>query len=279
MNSLSQELASFVIETKFDDLPEAVVRETKRTLLDSIGCAIAGIAVDKGKISIMLARRLGGPRESSILGTGDKVSCSNAAFANAELINALDYDTVLVPGGHVSPYVIPAPLALAESMKASGEDVILATALGHEVSARLSRGLASSLRIGQKEPDGKSTQPAPPVYGMGHCIFGGVAGISKILKLDHKTVTYALGIAGHICPVPTSRKHVEGVSSPMTKYGSAGWVSAAEVTAALLAEMGYTGDTTVFDGDYGFWRFYGAERWKPDAVMDEIGETWLFSEI
>jgi 2-methylcitrate dehydratase PrpD len=93
----------FVVGIKFEDLPEDVVYETKRVLLDSIGCAIAGITSDKGKISIQLARRLGGPPESSIIGIGDKVSCSNAAFANGELINALDYDAIY----HIPPFVIP----------------------------------------------------------------------------------------------------------------------------------------------------------------------------
>ena len=120
MSSLTQELAKFAAEIKFEDLPQTVVHEAKRVLLDSIGCALAGIAVDKGKIPVELARRSGGSPESSIIGVGGKVSCSNAAFANGELINALDYDTILVPPGHVTPYVIPAPLAVAESVGASG---------------------------------------------------------------------------------------------------------------------------------------------------------------
>ena len=51
-----------------------------------------GIATDKGKIAISMAKSLGSPTESSVLGVGDRVSCANAAMANGELINALDYD-------------------------------------------------------------------------------------------------------------------------------------------------------------------------------------------
>ena len=99
MNSFGQELARFVVETKFEHLPEAVVHEARRIFLDSIGCALAGITTDKGKISIALARRLGGPPESAIIGIGDKVSYCNAAFANGELINRWDSDPVVVPPG------------------------------------------------------------------------------------------------------------------------------------------------------------------------------------
>jgi 2-methylcitrate dehydratase PrpD len=43
--------------------------------------------------------------------------------------------------------------------------------------------------------------------------------------------------------------------------------------------MGYTGDPTVFDGEYGFWRFYSSESWNPDVVMDQLGKKWLFTDI
>lgn len=279
MNSLSQEIARFVVELKFEDLPDPVVHEAKRVLLDSIGCALAGTMTQKGKISIALAQRLGGPPESSIVGKDDKVSCCNAAFANGELINALDYDAVLYPPApHVSPYVIPAPLAVAESVRASGKDLILATVLGHEITARLSLGLTE---FSHYDPE-KGGIRYLPAYGYSQCIFGGTAGAGNILKLGHKKMSHALGIAGYNCPVPTFAKWAETAPSAMTKYGSAGWLSTAATTAALLAEMGYTGDTALFDGEYGFWSFYAScasGNWEPDRVMKKLGETWHFLEI
>jgi len=123
MEGVTQQLVDFVQDLQFKHLPEEVVHETKRILLDSLGCALAGVATDKGRLSIQLARRLGEKPESTIIGIGDKVPTTSAAFANGELINALDMDIVLIPGaGHVSPFVIPASLAIAESTKASGKD-------------------------------------------------------------------------------------------------------------------------------------------------------------
>jgi 2-methylcitrate dehydratase PrpD len=87
---------------------------------------------------------------------------------------------------------------------------------------------------------------------------------------------HALGIAGHLCPVPTFRKLIETAPSMMTKYGSSGWVSMTALTSALLAKDGYAGDMTVFDGDSGFWSFFASEKWQPEVVMDGIGKTWLF---
>ncbi|MFH1485447.1 MAG: MmgE/PrpD family protein, partial [Chloroflexota bacterium] len=135
IENITKTLADFTAQTSFEDLPDNVVHETKRILLDSIGCAVGANSVQKGKIVINVARDLSGKAEATVLGSGDKVSAATAAYANGELINTLDFDNILCPG-HVSPYVIPAPLAMAERHKASGKTLIVALALAHEVGAR-----------------------------------------------------------------------------------------------------------------------------------------------
>jgi len=150
---------------------------------------------------------------------------------------------------------------MAESLGASGKDLILSTALGHELAARMGRTLS------------------PPATGHGWTIFGAVSGAAKILKLDPAKVSHALGIAGYLCPVPTASKFFDTVPAAMAKYGSAGWVANAGVTSALLAQQGYSGDNTVFDGNFGFWRFYAPGERQPEAVTDELGKTWLLPRI
>ena len=63
---------------------------------------------------------------------------------------------------------------------------------------------------------------------------------------------------------------------PMIKYLSGGWMGEAEITAALLAEMGYTGDNTILDGEYGFWRCYCSDGWEPESLMEKLGQEWRF---
>ena len=140
MTKIARELARFALETGWDDLPASVVKETKLILMDSIGCALGASTTDKGKMSIALARRLGGPTESSIIGTGGKVSRTNAAFANGELILTLDFSNIIA-GGHDGAYIIPTLLAVGESVGASGKELIAATAVGLEISARLARAV------------------------------------------------------------------------------------------------------------------------------------------
>jgi 2-methylcitrate dehydratase PrpD len=84
INNVTETLAKFSAELQFDDLPEDVVRETKRIILDIVGVALGGLDMDKGRIAINFARQIGGRPEATILGTGEKVPCPSAAFANGE---------------------------------------------------------------------------------------------------------------------------------------------------------------------------------------------------
>lgn len=273
MKNLTQTLADFAVQVRFDDLPQPVVHEAKRVILDSLGCALAGMATEKGSLSIKLAQRLGGPSEASIIGTRDKVSCAGAAFANGELINALDFDAILRPVIHVTPIVLPAPFALGETQRASGQQVILASVLGHEISCRVGSGLSNPRKIISQGPDRGKTEWLP-VYGYSANVFGSAAAAGKLLGLDNTRMAHAFGIAGYNAPMQAKAQWDHSGTNALTKFASTGWMAQTGVTAALLAEIGYTGDVTVLDGDYSFWRFAGSETWQPERVTHNLGQEW-----
>lgn len=277
MGKAMERLSSFATRTQFSDLPDEVVHEMKRVFMDSIGCAIIGLATEKGKIAVELARQLGGVRESTIIGIDDKVSSANAAFANGELINALDFDA-LPTGGHDVPCLIAAVLALAERCDASGKDLILTTALSFEIAARLRSVVAKPTPIAEGTEIGTLQWPA--VIGFGSAALAASAGAGKILNLDSEKMANAIGIAGCICPPSISRKWFDTTPIRMIKYGSAGWAAQAGVTSALLAARGYTGDTDLFDGEYGFWRYTGQEQTRAlEEVLEDVGTQWYCHQM
>lgn len=139
MVRIPEDLVRFLVETTYENLTDEVVHEAKRSILDAVGCAIAGITTDKGKIAASLSRRLGGPTESTIIELGGRVSCSSAAMANGELINTLDYDAI--SHVHVHPFAIPPALAMAESVGSSDKDLILSSVLAQEVTKRFTLAL------------------------------------------------------------------------------------------------------------------------------------------
>src|SRR5438552_17058598 len=94
--SIAQHLAKFTTGIHFSDLPVAVVHEAKRILLDSIGCAIGGVSLDKSRIGIEFARlQSTGDQAATIFGSPVRASIFGAAFANGEAIHALDFDAIL----------------------------------------------------------------------------------------------------------------------------------------------------------------------------------------
>ncbi|MFC1962368.1 MmgE/PrpD family protein [Chloroflexota bacterium] len=276
MDTITEKYLDFIMDTTFESLPEEVIHETKRLILDSIGCAVAGLSTDKGKLSAELAIGLGGQSQSSIIGIGQKTSCSNAAFANGELINALDYDAVLA--GHTTPPVISAPLALAECNGSSGKALITAIALGMEIAARFNQAFPRVLELVGVGPD-KGKQMLWPVLGYSACIFGATAGCGIVLGLDRDRMSCATGIAGYIAPVPCQGKWMRTSHTSMAKYGVMGWIAQGAVTSVLLAKSGYTGDDSVFDGEYGFWRYYNPAKWTPEVITESLGDKWYFKTV
>jgi 2-methylcitrate dehydratase PrpD len=265
------QLADFVYATRFNDLPESVVSETKRLLLDSIGCALAGVASDKGKWGIEYVRAFfAGSPQATVIGFGDRVSLPGATFINAELINSLDHDATMLPG-HVSPYVIPPVLAVAEQKKVSGKELITACALAHELGNRIGASLGTFRDV---VDGGKAS--FPPIDGYSACVFGGAAAVAKLEQLSKDKLAQAMGLAGYIAPMQSHTTMIKNVPPTTAKNLLAGWAAQAQITAAYLVKAGHRGDANILDGDWGFWRFAGAAKWDAAAAVAALGKEWRF---
>ena len=268
-----RELAKWAVETRWEDLPPSIVHETKLVLMDSIGCILGALTMDKGKMYAALARRLGGTPEATIIGMGDRVSLSTAALANGELMFTLDFHPIM-SNAHDETYVLPAILAFAESSGASGKDLILSSALGCEISSRLARAVLRHPITAMSQAPKRAERPRT---GNAHSNFGAAAGAARLMKFDQEKTAHAMGMAGHLCMVLTYGRWGAHGYNYMFKYGVPGWQSTGAVTAILLAEMGYTGDTWVLDAENGFGYFSGYTYWQPELILEDIGKTWWFN--
>jgi 2-methylcitrate dehydratase PrpD len=174
-------------------------------------------------------------------------------------MNALDWDAI----PHTVPCALAGTLALAERQHASGGELIAAVAVAYEIASRMAEVLPGDL--------------TPLPHGYGSAIFGAVAGAGRMLQLDRQTMAHAFGIGGFAAPIPAMTRF-EGAEPPiaMTKYISIGWLAQTAVTSAVLADLGYKGDTAILDGPEGFWRLFGgdAARWNPERLLSGLGDTW-----
>ncbi len=275
-DTIVQQYADFALNARFEDLPPAIVQETKMILMDSVGCALVATQTDKGKINLSLAKKFGGPPDASVIGSGFKVGLSTATTINGELMYTPDYIS-MIAGGNEPSYVLPAILTMAENTGASGKEWILATAIGLEISTRLARATMRQM-IDPKEAKPKDIPHHLKRHGNAYSNFGAAAGAGRIWGLDRTQLAHALGIAGHLCIVMTHGRYGSAGQRWTLKYGAPGFQSTGALSAVLYAQAGYTGDLTQLDDpENGFWYMNGYFDWYPKHLTEELGKSWLYN--
>jgi 2-methylcitrate dehydratase PrpD len=271
-------LVDFACNTGYGDIPADTIHQTKRVILDAIGCALAGTTTGMGQAVIRTIRGLSGDKgESTIVASDFKSSCGWAAFGNAQIGTAMDVDECLVNFCHPASAILFAGLAVAERAGGSGKDLIAAMALGYDIAGRIGVSIPRETRVDGNPPN-LSTVSVRNTDFAWH-VFGSATAAAKMLKLDGIRLANAFGVAGVNAPVAATvaMKGYSG-SLPMAKYNCAGVNSMNGVTAALLAEQGFTGGQEILDGDYGFYRLAGVERRYPEVLTEDLGEFWWINE-
>ena len=213
--SFTKRLARHSVKTEYDDLPSEVVQQTKRIILDMLGCALGGSLTDTGRIAIAVTKELGGIPESTVLGSGHRTACTHAAYANARMGNILDAEETYYTNTHFGSPAIFAALALCEHKSASGKDFITATVVGFDLAAR------TAMTIGNPFMSEDKTTPDPERYTISDdLIFSAVGSAGKVLGLDEKQMCHAIGIAGANAPLKSRYiMAMQRGKTPHFKYG------------------------------------------------------------
>ncbi|MCU0559017.1 MAG: MmgE/PrpD family protein [Desulfobacterales bacterium] len=132
-----EQVARRVCALRAKDLPEAALDRGAGCLLDLLGAAMAGFHQASAQAARGFARRFfpGGP--SDVWLTRERLSPAGAAFCNAAAGSALDLDDGhRAAGGHPGAALIPAALAVGQSLNSGGRDLLAALVIGYEVSVR-----------------------------------------------------------------------------------------------------------------------------------------------
>lgn len=263
-NRITEAYASYIRDLRFDDLPEEVVNQSKKLILDTLGCTIGGSKTEIALILLNYIKNRMGISESTVVGHKRMALCRDAAFINAQVAHILDYDETYKNIGHpAGPTIYPA-LAIGEMRKISGKDLLVAFVVGYDIASRIASAMLPS------EERRKQVWP----FGTFH-VFGSVSAASKVLSLDKNQIENALGIAGANAPMPSTRRYVE--KQCMIK-NCEGWAAGAGVDAALLAKMGFTGLREILDGETGFWVMAGSDHCEWDFMLDKLGEEFKVME-
>jgi len=236
--TIVDQLADYAANLRYEDLPADVVHQTKRLILDTIGCALGGYRSEPARIARELASGISATRSAAILGSGERSSPDLATFANGAMIRFMDFNdgyTSNGESGHPSDS-FAAALTVAELMRRNGRDLITATVLAYEVFCRIC--------------DFIDLKP----LGFDHVTVGGMASTAAAAKLlglagDKLRHAFNLGIAPNVALYQTRIGNVS-----MWKGCAYANASRNAVFAALLAERGMTGPSPVFEGVGGYFK-------------------------
>ena len=259
-------ITKYIEQSRYETLPREVIEKAKIILLDTLGVGLSGAKTKPGKIMIEVIKNLGGKKESTLIGDGSRVNCVQAGYVNSYLVDVMDFEETYVGLCHPNASVVPAALAVGESVKASGKEVIHSIVIGNEIATRI--GLAI-------RPSKERTETGGSAYTW-HC-FGSVAAASKLLHLNQIQMMNAFGFTGSSTSLPTSitkwERPLHWVKNNFQRQTEAG------ILGALMARNGFTGPIQILDSDLGFWRMAGSDRCDYDQMKKGLGEEYEILKI
>lgn len=259
-SSVSQLLAEHVSETRYDDLPAAVIAETKRAVLDWLGSAIAGALEPPAEMVQAVVSALGRSDEATVFGSS-RSAAANAALANGVSSHILELDDVHKGSTlHPAAPIIPAALAVAERNRADGKSFLLAVALGYDAALRVGEAV-NPTHYKYWHPTGTAAT------------FGAAAAAGCLMSLDAKKMLDALGSAG----TQASGLWEFNADGAMSKHLHPGKAAFNGVLAADLARCGFTGATRILEGERGFFRAT-TESYDENRITNGLGSNWKIEE-
>src|SRR5699024_325809 len=126
----------------FDDLLKEVVKEAKLSLIDSLGCMLAGSQTVEVKNLVSHYSHKNEEETESTVGLGDKLSKYNALIVNGAAGHAVEMDDVHKQAkAHAGAVIVPTLVTEAENHNPSGKQFLLSLVIGYEVMLRIGRGL------------------------------------------------------------------------------------------------------------------------------------------
>ncbi len=251
-------MARWASEVRFEDLGDAAVREARRYLLDSLGCALGGFRQEDAQIALDVVDEIGGTGPSTILVSGKKTDPVSASFVNSLMVRVMDYNDIYWQQDPSHPSdIIPAAIACGERASCNGKDLIVGIVLGHEFEMRMCEAAFPGIRE----------------RGWHHATFTAFVSpivASRMLGLSWDKMQHAIGIsASHHATLGA----VTAGKLTMMKNTVDPMATQSGVVAALLAERGYTGPEHVIDGKEGLTHCLGPE-WKLELLTDGLGDSW-----
>jgi 2-methylcitrate dehydratase PrpD len=259
VSPITAALADYVAKTLDRELPAAAAAKTKLHVLDTLAAMVSGSRLKPGALAARYVDSQGGKPQAMVIGTDIVTSAVNAALANGMAAHADETDDTNPVGPfHPGCGAVSAALATAELAERTGNDLLRAVALGHDVGARL----VISLGLGNPTRHSPSTLITT---------FVAAACAAAMLRLDSRQVRHALSYAAQqasgIGSWARDREHIEKA------FDFGGMGARNGVMAATMVAMGMTGVEDIFSGEESAFSAL-ADKPAPEALVAELGSRF-----
>src|SRR5262249_52182882 len=266
--SLTNYVAKFVSQTKYEDIPREVIELGKKSILDGLGLALAGSIAQTGTLCRQYLEKIGICNgTASVIGSTQKTSPRFAAFVNGVSIHADDFDDTQLSAAkdrvygllvHPTVPVLPAIFALAEHGHVSGKEFMLAYHLGVEVECKITEAISP-----RHYQDGfHSTGTCGP--------FGSASACAKLLRFEHSKILNTFGL------VASQSGGLRENFGTMTKPFQAGHAAESGLVSTELVALGWTAAEQILEAERGFFHAFGGS-YDPAAIVDHLGKPWAFA--
>jgi 2-methylcitrate dehydratase PrpD len=257
---VTRRLAEFVVNSRPSQVPPAPRREAIRSILNYVGCAVGGSSHQTVQCALDALAPFSGPAAASLMGRRERLDVLHAALFNGMSSHVLDYDdtqlsTIIHPAGPVASVLFP----LAEQRGLAGADFVHAFVLGVEVECRIGKAVYPS----HYEAGWHITGTAG--------VFGAAAAAGKLLGLNARQMTWALGIAA------TQSSGLKEMFGTMCKAFHPGRAAQNGLTAALLASKNFTSSEQGIESPRGFAHVMASAR-DFSAITRGLGEDFEIAE-
>ncbi len=245
--------------------PAAPMEKARWCLMDALGCALLGAKQPWGEIMAAEVLSDGTHGACSLLGRTEKIAPSHAALCNGTAIHGFELDDLLSEAMiHPGAVIVPAVLAVAEAVDASGEQLLRGIMAGYEATARISMALG----IEASQRGFHKTSVVGPVAG---AIAAGVT-----MRLSLAQLESAVGLA---CSCSSGVKNFATGSAGMVKRMHAGRAAEAAVRMAMLAQRGFTAPPAAIDGRFGLLDAFSGSSAQPARLDASLGHGWAVDDV
>lgn len=285
-SSVSHQFARYALALDYSRLPEEVVHQAKRCVLDALGCALGAYEAPGRAICEATVEEIGGPQEATIFCSGLRTSALNAALVNSFLVRFLDYNDI--GGGSHNSDALASILAVAEREQSSGRDFLTALVISYELGARFRDSVATGVdhfsELKASSADAISPTARAPAQkqksleekGWTADIRAGLnqpPALGKLMGLNETQIANAIGIClSHTLPLGILDADRE--ENVMAKNIRFGWAAHDAILSCMLARKGFTGPLRIIESDGGIRRVIAQDEMDLERLIDFSG-WWI----